>query len=184
MIDWLLTLGAILMADLLLAGNNAMLVGLAVAKLPEDVRKKAVATTAIFAMIVTISMVLTATYLMAIPGVLAIAGGALLVLGLHTAYDCYEGKGQTQAVPSGSFLRVVLGILWANALCSLENSFAIAGLAEGRISLIVVGVMISVSIIMFGSSVVVRLLERFPRMPIIGGLMLACLGIYMITKGL
>jgi len=184
MIEWFATLGTIIMADLLLAGNNAMLVGMAVAKLPKELRLRAVSVTALFAMILTASMAFTATYLMTIPGVLAIAGGALFALGAKTALDTYYGGDKVLVAPSGSFTRIVLGVLGANALCSIENSFAIAGLANGSVSLIICGVMVSVSIIMFGSTYVVRLLEKFPRMPIVGGIMLAGLGIYMIAKGI
>jgi len=184
MTEWFATLGAIVAADILLAGNNAMLVGMAVAKLPKEQRLKAVATTAIFAMLLTASMALTATYLMQIPGVIAVAGGALFALGAKTAYDSFYGHGQEIVAPEGSFVKIVLGILVANALCSIENSFAIAALAHGDLSLIAAGVFISVSIIMFGSGGVVALLQRFPRLPILGGTMLAGLGIYMIMKGI
>ena len=178
---WWAALGTIILADLLLAGDNALLIGLAARKLDEVNRKKAIMIGAIGAIVIRSSMALVAVWLLTIPGLLGLAGLVLVYLGVKTMFENHETSGNG-VVAKTTLAGAVTTILIADASMGVENAITIAGVAGDSISLVIAGLVISIPIVVFGSTLVIKAIDRFPIIPKLGGLLLIVLGAAMTYK--
>jgi len=177
---WWAALGTIILADLLLAGDNALLIGLAARKLDEVNRKKAIIIGAIGAIVIRSSMALVAVWLLTIPGLLGLAGLVLVYLGLKTMFEKHTSD--DGVVAKSTLAGAVTTILIADASMGVENAITIAGVAGDSISLVIAGLVISIPIVVFGSTLVIKAIDRFPIIPKLGGLLLIVLGGAMTYK--
>ncbi|WP_143416031.1 TerC family protein [Geobacillus sp. E263] len=167
--EFLSALLSIIIIDLVLAGDNAIVIGLAARNLPKHQQKKAVIWGTVGAVVIRALATLFVVWLLKVPGLLLV-GGILLV---WIAYKLLvEEKGHdVEAV--GSLWEAIRTIVIADALMGLDNVLAVAGAAHGSFLLVILGLLISVPIMVWGSTLILKWIERFPIIITIGAGVLA-----------
>lgn len=175
-LSWFGTSLKIFLIDILLSGDNALLIALACRSLPAEQVRKAVMLGAAGAVFFRLVIAALAGTLMAIP-LLKIGGGLLLaVISINLLAGEYrrrrEGEREVELDPSlgqgGGLLGAALVILIADAIMSLDNVVALAAVSEGHLSLLVGGVLLSVPLIFFGSFVMAEAMKHIPALTFIG----------------
>jgi len=175
---WWSALLAIILIDLVLAGDNAIVIALAARNLPPNLQRKAIIWGTVGAIAVRSLMTLIVVWLLKIPG-LMLAGGLGLLWIAYKLLVSDEGEGHDG--PSAStFWGAMKTIVVADALMGIDNVLGVAGAAHGAMDLVVLGLLISVPIVVFGSTVVLKLVERFPIIIQIGSAVLAFTAAQMI----
>jgi len=168
--DVITSLLLIIGIDLVLAGDNAIVIGLAAKNLPRHQQKKAILIGTLGAVIIRALAASIVVFLMQIPW-LHLIGGLLLIL---ISYRFLVNDEAQSEVPSGSSLwHAVRTIIIADALMGLDNVLAIAGAAGHHYLLIIIGLLVSVPLIMLGSTLFIRLMDRIPWLIYIGSGLLA-----------
>ncbi|HYT47503.1 MAG TPA: TerC family protein, partial [Burkholderiales bacterium] len=170
--DFLPALAAIVVIDLVLAGDNAIVIALAARNLPRELQRQAIVWGALGAVAVRASLTIAVLWLLQIPG-LMLAGGALLI---WIAYRLLTGDDAGLArdvAPAVSFWAAMRTIVVADAVMGIDNVLAVAGAARGSMLLVVLGLLISIPIVVWGSTLILRWLERFPALLYLGGAVLA-----------
>lgn len=166
----LLLLGEILMINLVLSGDNAMVIAMASKDLPEKHRKIAVWWGAAGAVILRCVLTFVAVLLLKIPYIQA--GGGILLLWIAFKL-LLEEEEDLRVAEVSSVWKSIRTILVADFIMSLDNVLAIAGLAKGDLALIVIGIALSIPIVVWGSGLIVGWLHRFPLLVFIGAYILA-----------
>ncbi|MFY4774350.1 TerC family protein [Metabacillus sp. RGM 3146] len=169
--EFLLSLVMIIGIDLILGGDNAIVIAMASRNLPEEKRTKAIVWGTVIAIALRTTLTTGAVFLLRIPFV-QLAGGIFL---LHIAFQLIVGKEEkNEKIESHhSFWKAVRTIVAADILMGLDNVIAVAGVANGHAVLVVLGLLISIPIIIWGSKFILRLIDRFPPLIYLGGGMLA-----------
>ena len=176
---WWSALLAIILIDLVLAGDNAIVIALAARKLPPALQKKAIWFGTVGAIVVRSSLTVVVVWLLKIPGLMLIGGLGLLWIACKLILDTGDDKEHDIRVTS--FWGAMKTIIVADALMGIDNVLGLAGAAQGSFDLVVIGLLISVPIVVFGSTLVLKLVERFPVIINIGAAVLAFTAAKMIT---
>ena len=176
---WWSALAAIILIDLVLAGDNAIVIALAARNLPAGLQKRAVIWGTVGAVVVRAAMTIGVVWLLRIPG-LMLAGGLGLV---WIAYKllAHSGGDDNHGPVASTFWGAMKTIVVADALMGIDNVLGVAGAAHGDFLLVVVGLLVSVPIVVFGSTLVLRLVERFPLIIQAGAAVLAYTAARMIV---
>lgn len=176
--EFLWALLAIILIDVVLGGENALVIAMAANKLPENLRKRAMIWGTFGAVAVRFVCVAALTYLLMIPG-LRFIGGLMLI---WIAWRLTTGSDDHKDVKaSDTFWGAMATIVLADAVMGLDNALAIAGAANGNWILIIFGLLVSVPIILFGSTIVARILEKHPDTIFIGAFVLYAVAFKMIV---
>lgn len=170
--EFLSSLLAIVIIDLVLAGDNAIVIALAARSLPDSLRRKAVLWGTVGAIAVRSSMTLIVVWLLMIPGLRFLGGAALVWIAWRLLAKDDEG-GEAHAEPARNFWTAMKTIIIADALMGLDNVLAVAGAAKGNFVLVVLGLLISVPIVVWGSTLILKWVDRFPIIVYIGAGVLA-----------
>jgi len=178
MIELIWALGTIILIDVVLGGENAIVIAMASRRLPPNLRRKAMLWGTIGAVGVRFACVAALTYLLMIPGLRLIGGLALLYIAWQLVRDNKEEEHEVTAATT--FCGAMATIVWADAVMGLDNALAIAGAAGGNWWLIIFGLLVSVPIILFGSTLVAKLMERWPKTIWIGAGVLVAVAAQMI----
>lgn len=180
MFELIWALGAIVLIDVVLGGENALVIAMASRNLPPDLRKKALLWGTFGAVAVRFACVAALTYLLMIPGLRLIGGIALL----YIAYSLVTQKSNEHKEVNAAtgFWGAMATIVWADAVMGLDNALAIAGAAGGNWWLIIFGLLLSVPIILFGSTIVAKIMERWPRTIWVGAGVLVIVAIQMMLN--
>lgn len=176
---WWSALLAIIIIDLVLAGDNAIVIALAARNLPGHLKRKAIVWGTVGAIVVRSLMTLGVVWLLKIPGLMLLGGLGLLWIAYKLLAD--EGGGEHDGPVTTTFMGAMKTIIVADALMGVDNVLGVAGAAHGSFDLVVIGLLISVPIVVFGSSVVLRLVERFPVIIKLGAAVLAFTAAKMIV---
>lgn len=165
--------------DIVLGGDNAIVIALASRNLPEQQRNKAIFLGTGLAIVVRIVLTILAVYLLTIP-YLQLVGGLLLIM---IAFKLLVDEGDDTAnIKAGATLgAAVKTIVFADIVMGLDNVIAVAGAAHGNIFLVVLGLIVSVPIIVWGSKIILHFMERFPSLVYIGAGILGYTAGKMIT---
>lgn len=176
---WWSALMAIILIDLVLAGDNAIVIALAARNLPPHLQKKAIVWGAAGAIVVRSVMTIGVVWLLKIPGLMLVGGIGLLWVAyqLLAAQDDKEHDGPVASTFWGAMKTIVI----ADALMGIDNVLGVAGAAHGAFDLVIIGLLVSVPIVVFGSTVVLKLVERFPIIIKIGAAVLAFTAAKMIV---
>ena len=168
---WFSALLAIILIDLVLAGDNAIVIALAARSLPDHLRKRAILWGTVGAITVRSAMTVVVVWLLQIPG-LMLAGGLGLV---WIAYKLLVPSQEVDAhgVSVSTFWGAMKTIVIADALMGIDNVLGVAGAAHGSFDLVIIGLLISVPIVVWGSTMVLKLVDRFPVITYIGAGVLA-----------
>lgn len=173
-------LAAIIVIDLVLAGDNAIVIALAARNLPAQLRKRAIVWGTFGAIAMRTVMTLIVVWLLKIPGLMLI-GGLLLVWIAYGLLVDNEGDQTLHGDPATNFWGAMKTIVVADALMGLDNVLAVAGAAHGSFLLVVLGLLISIPIVIWGSQLILKYVERFPVIVYIGAGVLAWTAVKMIT---
>jgi YjbE family integral membrane protein len=168
-VEFLSALLGIIIIDLVLAGDNAIVIGLAARNLPVHQQKKVIIWGSFGAILIRMVATLTVVWLLKIPGLLLIGG--VLLLGI--AYKLLIEQKEHDVKAGHGMWIAIRTVIIADALMGLDNVLAVAGAAQGSFLLVVLGLLISVPIIMLGSTLVLRWMERFPVIITIGAAVIA-----------
>lgn len=177
---WWSALLAIILIDLVLAGDNAIVIALAARNLPPRLQKKAIVWGAVGAIVVRSAMTVGVVWLLKIPGLMLVGGLGLLWIAYKLLADHDDSKKHDGPVAS-TFWGAMKTIVVADALMGIDNVLGVAGAAHGSFDLVVVGLLVSVPIVVFGSTLVLKLVERFPMIIHIGAAVLAFTAAKMIV---
>ncbi|MFD2370602.1 TerC family protein [Brevibacillus sp. GCM10020057] len=161
---------SIIVIDMILSGDNAVVIAMAARNLPKNKQGKAIFLGTFGAICMRILFAALVVWLIKIPYLQAV-GGLLL---LHVAYKLLveeEGDGE---VKGGTTLLAAVGtIIYSDVLMSLDNVIAVAGVGHGDILLIAIGVIVSIPIILLGSAIILKAIEKFPIITYVGSGILA-----------
>jgi YjbE family integral membrane protein len=171
---------AIIVIDLVLAGDNAIVIALAARNLPAQLRKRAIVWGAVGAIVVRTVMTLIVVWLLKIPGLTLIGGSLLVWIAYCLLIDNQGGEAQ-HGNPATTFWGAMKTIVVADALMGLDNVLAVAGAAHGSFLLVVLGLLISIPIVIWGSQLVLKYIKRFPVIVYLGAGVLAWTAVKMIT---
>ena len=177
---WWSALLAIVLIDLVLAGDNAIVIALASRKLPPHLQKKAIAWGTVGAIAVRSVMTVGVVWLLKIPGLMLLGGLGLLWIAYKLLAD--QGSKEHDGPVASTFWGAMKTIVVADALMGIDNVLGVAGAAQGSFDLVVIGLLISVPIVVFGSTMVLKLVERFPIIIQIGAAVLAFTAAKMIAS--
>ena len=168
-LDFLLGVLKIVVIDLALAGDNALVIALAVRTLPARQQLQGRLWGTVGAVALRITFIFIVTYLLAIP-LLQVVGGLLLIwIAIKLVLQSTEAEGGAHVRHGTSLLEAVWIILVADVIMSLDNVIGVAGAAEGDMSLVVFGIGLSIPIVVWGSGVLARLMNRYPWIILFAG---------------
>lgn len=168
----------IVFIDLLLAGDNAIVIGLAARNLPKETQKKAILYGTAGAVLIRIVATAVVVWLLKIPFLLALGGVVLLWI----AYKLLVQEDQHGDIkPAATLLASIQTIVVADAAMGLDNVIAVAGAAHGSLALVIIGLLISIPIVVWGSTLFIKLIERFKWIIYIGSGVLAYTAAKMIV---
>jgi YjbE family integral membrane protein len=177
-IPWWSALLAIVLIDLVLAGDNAIVIALAARNLPPEHQNRAIIWGTVGAIIVRSVMTVGVVWLLQIPGLMLLGGLGLLWIAFKLISDTSEGEHQGAAATT--FWGAMKTIVVADALMGIDNVLGVAGAAQGAFDLVVIGLLISIPIAVLGSKLVLRLVEKWPVIIHIGAAVLAFTAAQMI----
>ncbi len=178
-------LGQVLMIDVVLAGDNAIVIGLAAARVPLVMRKKVILWGLIAAVLMRIAMAAVAVQLLAIIG-LMLAGGILLLWVCWRMWRDISGD-KTHIVPEietgASVKKAITQILIADVSMSLDNVLAVAGAARDHMDVMIIGLLMSVALMGAAAGYIAKLLERYRWVAYIGLAIVVYVALSMIWHG-
>ena len=180
-VPWLSALLAIVLIDLVLAGDNAIVIALAARRLPPQLQKKAIVWGTLGAIVVRSAMTVGVVWLLKIPG-LMLVGGLGLVWVAYKLLVPQDANERAHEPTSASFWGAMKTIVIADALMGVDNVLGVAGAAKGSFDLVIIGLLISVPIVVWGSTLVLKLVERFPIITYVGAGVLAYTAAHMVVS--
>lgn len=178
--EFWVAVGQIIIIDILLGGDNAVVIALASRRLPEAQRKKAIFWGVFGAVALRVALIYFALQLLQIPFLKLVGGLLLLWIGIHLLLPQKEGGGHDINASTNLF-GAVRTIIVADAVMSLDNVIAIAAAAKDHVGLVVFGLIVSVPIIVWGSRLVLKLMDRFPVIIVAGAALLGWIAGEMIA---
>jgi YjbE family integral membrane protein len=169
-VEFIMSLLAIIMVDLVLAGDNAVVIGLAARNIPKEKQKTVIIWGTIGAVVIRLVATILVVWLLKIPGLLLVGGVVLIWI----AYKLLiEEKKHDNIAAKSTMLQAISTVIVADMMMGIDNVIAVAGVADGDMLLIVLGLIISVPIMVFGSTFVIVLMDKFPIVIYIGSGILA-----------
>lgn len=157
--QFFMALGSIILLDILLGGDNAVVIAMAANKLPGNLRRKAILIGTGGAVVIRLVMTLIAVWLLTIPFLQALGGLILLPIAVKLLVPAEQAENVTA---SDSLMGAIKTIIIADAAMGVDNVLAIAGASHGSFLLVACGFLISIPIIVGGSTIIGKLMDRFP----------------------
>jgi YjbE family integral membrane protein len=165
-----LAVGQIIIIDILLAGDNAVVIALACRNLPPHLQRRGIFWGAAGAIILRIILTAFAATLLTLPWLKLIGGVLLLWIGVKLIAP--QGDTEHNIEGSSTLAGAIKTIIVADFVMSLDNVIAVAGAAKGDFFLLVFGLLVSIPLVVIGSQLVLKMIERFPVVVIAGGALL------------
>ena len=166
-------LAQIIGINIVLSGDNAVVIALASRSLPPSQQKKAIIFGSAAAIVMRIVLTLTAVALLAMPYLKLIGAVLLLWIGVQLI-NSEESNGNIDS--SDNLAAAIKTILIADLVMSLDNVIAVAAAAKGSMLLLILGLAISIPLVIFGSTLMIRLMERFPVIVVLGAGLIGWVG--------
>lgn len=160
--------------NIILSGDNAVVIALAARSLPPHQQRKAVFWGSGAAVMMRIALTVVAVQLLALPYLQIVGGLLLLWIGVQLLGDEDEGEGEAREY--GSMLAAVRTILIADLIMSLDNVIGVAAAAQGSLTLLVLGLAISIPLVIFGSTLMIKIMDRFPIIVVLGAGLIGWVG--------
>lgn len=173
-------LGSIIIIDLVLAGDNAIVIALAARNLPKHHQFRAIFWGTVGAIAVRVAMTAGVIWLLKIPGLMLIGGLVLIPIAWRLLKQDDSEDPRLRGRVTG-FWSAMGTIVVADALMGLDNVLAIAGASGGHLGLVVLGLLVSVPLVVWGSTLLLKLIERYPMIIYIGAGAIAWTAARMVT---
>ena len=164
--DFWIGLIKIVWINIILSGDNAVVIALAARSLPPEQQRKAVFWGSGAAVVLRVLLTVVAAKLLALSFLQIVGGCLLLWIGFQLLSDGDDEEGESRTY--GSLMAAVRTILIADLVMSLDNVIAVAAAAQGSTTLLVLGLAISIPLVIFGSTMMIKLMERFPLIVVLG----------------
>ena len=177
---WWSALLAIIVIDLVLAGDNAVVIGLAARNVPARHQRRVVLWGTFGAIAVRVALTSVVVWLLKIPGFLLVGGLALAWIGWRLTDD--TGGGDPKVAATASIRGAIQTIVIADAVMGIDNVLAIGGAAHGSMLLVLIGLAVSIPIVIWGSTLVLKLVERHPQILWLGAAVLGWTAAKMIAS--
>ena len=172
--DFWIGLLKIIWINIILSGDNAVVIALAARSLPPHQQTKAVFFGSGAAVVLRILLTVVAAKLLALPYLQIVGGLLLLWIGVQLLGDEDEEEGEAKEY--GTLTAAVRTILIADLVMSLDNVIAVAAAAKGSLTLLILGLAISIPLVIFGSTLMIKLMERFPIIVVLGAGLIGWVG--------
>jgi YjbE family integral membrane protein len=190
LLEWVLDVSQIIIADIVLSGDNALIIGMAASAVPEESRKKVIFIGLMAAAVLRVLFALVASYLISIPGLLLL-GGILLFWVCWKFYgdikefsSSDEDKDKLQKDVSGKGMKAALiTIIIADVSMSLDNVIAITAIARDNKTLLILGIAFAILIMALFATAIVKLLTKFKWLSYLGLIFLVYLSSKMTFDG-
>lgn len=181
----LIALAQVLMIDIVLAGDNAVVIGMAAARVPSGLRNKVIVWGLVAAVGLRVILAMIAVSLMKVIG-LTLAGGIVLLWVCWRFWRDISSAGSHEARPletDASLTRAITQIVLADVSMSLDNVLAVAGAARDHLDVLVIGLLLSVGLMGAAANLIARLLERFRWISYLGLAIVLYVALSMIWQG-
>ena len=165
--------GSIVLANIVLSGDNAVVIAMAARTLKPEQRGKAIFWGSAAAIVMRIILTIVAIQLLSLPYLKMIGAVLLVYIGVDLLKD--EDDGEDNGKVINGMAAAIRTILIADLVMSLDNVLAVAAAAKGNIPLLVMGLLISIPLIIFGATLLTKVMERFPIIITIGAALLGFL---------
>ena len=172
--DFWIGLIKIIWINIILSGDNAVVIALAARSLPPAQQKKAILFGSGAAVVLRIALTVVAAKLLELSYLQIIGGMLLLWIGVQLLGD--EEDGESEGKEYGSLMGAVRTILIADLVMSLDNVIAVAAAAKGSTTLLILGLAISIPLVIFGSTLMIKLMDRFPIFITLGAALIGWVG--------
>lgn len=198
MMDVALDFGKIIIADLILSGDNALIIGMAAAGLAPELRKKAILYGMVIAAVLRIVFAIVATKLLGIPGILFIGGLLLfwvcwrLFVEIREGIDAHAVEALDDAndpeagytgPPRRTMASALISITIADVSMSLDNVLAVAAIADGDTTMLVFGLGLAIVLMAFAATLIMKLLTSYPWISWVGLIVLVYVAVEMFYRG-
>ena len=197
MLDTVVGFGQIIIADLILSGDNALVIGMAAAGLPTEQRKKAIFYGMVIAAVLRIVFALIATYLLGVKGLLFFGSVLLFWVCWSLFKEIRSGSHSDVAissdgtidslsdsnVPQKTMFAALLSITIADITMSLDNVLAVAGIANGDTQMLVFGLGLAIVLMAFAATLIMKLLAKYPWISWLGLVVLVYVAGEMMYRG-
>ncbi|QHI98987.1 YjbE family putative metal transport protein [Xylophilus rhododendri] len=164
--DFWIGLIKIIWINIILSGDNAVVIALAARSLPPHQQKKAIVWGSGAAVVLRIVLTVVAAWLLELPYLQIVGGLLLLWIGYQLLAEGEEEEGEAKEY--GTLSAAIRTILLADLVMSLDNVIAVAASAQGNMVLLILGLAISIPLVIFGSTLMIKLMERFPIIVVLG----------------
>jgi YjbE family integral membrane protein len=164
--------GNIMLINIVLSGDNAVVIALAAKSLPESQKKKAIIFGSFAAVLLRIILTVFALKLLTLPYLKIVGGILLFYIGVTLLA---ENDGEEHIEDKGNLWGAIKTILIADVVMSLDNVLGVAAAANGNTPLLIIGLAVSIPLILFGSGIVLKLMEKFPIIITLGAALLGYL---------
>ncbi|HET9111680.1 MAG TPA: YjbE family putative metal transport protein [Ktedonobacterales bacterium] len=178
---WLLSLGAIILIDIALSGDNALVIGAAASRLPHRQRAVALFWGGLGAAVLRIALTSVATRLLLIPLLQTVGAVVILIIAMRMLAPETDDEAAARRA-SDRLLPAILSILAADVTMSVDNVLAIGALARGDVPLLIVGLLISVALLLVASALVAQIISRFTWLMDLTALILGYLAAQLILQ--
>lgn len=172
--DFWIGLVKIVWINIILSGDNAVVIALAARSLPPHQQRKAVFWGSGAAVVLRIALTVVAAKLLELSFLQIIGGCLLLWIGLQLLSEDGDDEGESKSY--GNLMAAVRTILIADLVMSLDNVIAVAAAAHGNLVLLVLGLAISIPLVIFGSTLMIKLMDRFPVIVVLGAALIGWVG--------
>jgi YjbE family integral membrane protein len=198
MMDVVLDFSKIIIADLILSGDNALIIGMAAAGLSPELRKKAILFGMIIAAVLRIVFAVVATKLLGIPGILFVGGLLLfwvcwrLFVEIREGQDAHAERAMADAnnpkagytgPPKRTMASALISITIADVSMSLDNVLAVAAIADGDTTMLVFGLALAIVLMAFAATLIMKLLTKYPWISWVGLIVLIYVAVEMFYRG-
>ncbi len=174
-------LGSIILIDLVLAGDNAIVIALAARNLPKHHQFRAIFWGTFGAIVVRVAMTAGVIWLLKIPGLMLIGGLLLIPIAIRLLRHEETSKPKHPMRRVSDFWSAIGTIMLADAMMGLDNVLAIAGASHGHLGLVALGLLVSIPLVVWGSTLLLKLIERYPIIIYVGAGAIAWTSARMIT---
>ena len=171
-VEFWMKLMEIMMVNIVLSGDNAVVIAMAAHSLPEHQQKTAILWGSGGAVVLRVILTVVAVKLLQIPFLQCIGGLLLVWIAYQLLVEKDEKEG-TKHHAYGNLLNAIKTILIADVVMSLDNTLAIAGVAKGDLILLGLGLALSIPLVVFGSTIIMKMMDRFPVIVYLGSGLIA-----------
>jgi len=173
--QYLIPLAEIVGINIVLSGDNAVVIAMAASTLPLGQQKKAIVWGSGAAIVMRILLTLTAVALLSVPYLKLVGSVVLIWIGIRLL-DADASNDEGEIKSGASLLAAIRTILFADVVMSLDNVLGVAAAAEGNIPLLIIGLGLSIPVVIFGANVLLRLMQRFPVIITLGAVLIGYVG--------